>query len=108
MTREELEDLQEIEKDFDRKTAWRIYEAGYRKVFGKYTCQRCGEKFTGHIDGSLHAVKFKTDGKELTMGRVRLCPACYLILSERRDRVDDRFFSELKSDGKTSGIAGKM
>ena len=47
MTHEELEDLQEIEKDFDKETARRVYEAGYRKVFNKYTCQRCGKKFTG-------------------------------------------------------------
>ena len=100
MTREELEDLQEIEKDFDKETARRVYEAGYRKVFSKYTCQRCGKKFTGHKDGSLHTVNFKTDEKRLTMGRVRLCPSCWLVLCNRRDTVDDKFFSELKPNGK--------
>ncbi len=99
MTREEIEDLQEIEKDFDKETARRVYAAGYRKVFDKYTCQRCGKKFTGHKDRSLHIVKFKEDGKGFTMGRVRLCPACYLTLCERRDKVDDEFFAELKTNG---------
>ena len=101
MTREELEDLQEIEKDFDKETARRVYEAGYRKVFDKYTCQRCGKKFTGHIDGSLHVVKFFAEKGGIVMGRVRLCPSCWLVLCKWRDKADDKFFSELKPNGKT-------
>lgn len=102
MTREELEDLQEIEKDFDKETARRVYEAGYRKVFSKYTCQRCGKKFTGHKDGSLHTVKYSTGTCTPTIGRVRLCPSCWLVLCNRRDKVDDKFFLEIIGLGKSN------
>lgn len=100
MNNEQLEDLKEIEKDFDAETALKVYKAGYRKVFNKYTCQHCGKEFTGHTDKSLSVVKFKTDiGTQ--MARVRLCPSCLLDLLERRDKVDDEFFSELKTNAKS-------
>ena len=100
MTREELEILQEIEKDFDKETARRVYEAGYRKVFNKYTCQRCGKRYMGHSDKTLHTVRYFTDANGLTMGNFRLCPSCWLVLCKQRDKVDDKFFSELKPNGK--------
>ena len=93
MTREELEDLQEIEKDFDKETARRVYEAGYRKVFNKYTCQRCGKEFTGHIERSLLTLN------TIPMVSIRICPSCWVEFLERHIEVDNEFLKESSGAG---------
>ena len=96
MTDFELEELKEIEKDFDEETALRVYEAGYRKVWFKYICQRCGKEFIGHDTKSLHEIRYRDTEHGLWVGRVRLCPACSLALFDCREKADDKFFWELK------------
>lgn len=95
MTENELEDLKEIEKDFDKETAKKLLRLGYRKVFFETQCENCGKMYLKHINRRGRIMeRMGQDG--LTLVNVNLCNECEDILNGQISVVNDNFYCGLK------------